>query len=149
MKNIILLILAVAMVACGLAPQRSSVPVVEGRPDGSAEIKRETDPVESAPSIESFPTASSTQSASNPAVLALLGTAQQQRRQQKYVAAAASLERAIRISPRNAELYLELAKVRQEQGNQGQAEQLCKKAVALSNQATAIKFNCLALLSEN
>ncbi|MCF7980694.1 MAG: tetratricopeptide repeat protein, partial [Pseudomonadales bacterium] len=74
---------------------------------------------------------------------------QQQRRQQKYVAAAASLERAIRISPRNAELYLELAKVRQEQGNQGQAEQLCKKAVALSNQATVIKFDCLALLLEN
>ena len=74
-------------------------------------------------------------------------TARDQQLQHKYVEAAASLERAIRISPRDPKLYLQLAKVRLQQGQNSQAQQICKKAVALSGNDPEIQDSCYILLS--
>jgi predicted Zn-dependent protease len=46
--------------------------------------------------------------------------------------AAATLERALRIEPDHPQLWLELAKVRQEEGNAAQAENLARKALSMA-----------------
>lgn len=77
------------------------------------------------------PPASTTQPTSN-AVVALLERADQQTRAGESDAAAASLERALRIEPRNAGLWSRLATIRLEQGQPEQAEQLALKSNSLS-----------------
>jgi len=68
----------------------------------------------------------------NSAVIALLDSAEKQRQSGDYMRAAAILERAIRISPRDPELYYQLAQVRYLQGNYHQTDQLCRKAISLA-----------------
>jgi len=67
-----------------------------------------------------------------PAVLALLDQAEQQANTGELESAAASLERAIRIDPRNAVLWYHLATVRLSQGESTQAEQLAVKSNSLA-----------------
>lgn len=67
-----------------------------------------------------------------PAVVALLDTAEQQANDGDLEAAAASLERAIRIDPRNPTLWYHLATVRLSQGDAESAEQLAVKSNSLS-----------------
>ena len=67
-----------------------------------------------------------------PAVVALLDTAEQQANDGDLEAAAASLERAIRIDPRNPSLWYHLATVRLSQGDADAAEQLAVKSNSLS-----------------
>jgi tetratricopeptide (TPR) repeat protein len=68
----------------------------------------------------------------NNAVVALLDRADDYSRGGDNDAAAASLERALRIEPRNAELWSRLAAIRLEQGQPDQAEQLALKSNSLS-----------------
>ena len=82
----------------------------------------------------------------NAAVVALLGKAQRQEKTLDYAAATASLERAIRITPRDANLYFRLAGVRLKQDSIAQAEQLCRKAVALADDSRYMELKCEALL---
>lgn len=63
-----------------------------------------------------------------PAVVALLDQAEQQANAGELESAAASLERAIRIDPRNPVLWYHLATVRLSQGESAQAEQLAVKS---------------------
>ena len=67
-----------------------------------------------------------------PAVVALLDTAEQQANEGDLEAAAASLERAIRIDPRNPSLWYHLATLRLSQGDADSAEQLAVKSNSLS-----------------
>ena len=67
-----------------------------------------------------------------PAVLALLDTAERQANAGDLESAAASLERAIRIDPRNAVLWYHLATVRLSQGDAQAAEQLATKSTSLA-----------------
>ena len=69
---------------------------------------------------------------SSPAVVALLGQAEDQANNGDLEAAAASLERAIRIEPRNPLLWYHLATVRLAQQEAAQAEQLAVKSNSLS-----------------
>jgi predicted Zn-dependent protease len=66
--------------------------------------------------------------AKSPAVLALQGEAATSLASGDYDGAAASLERAIRIQPRNPELWHDLAEVRLKQQQPGLAEDLAKKS---------------------
>jgi tetratricopeptide (TPR) repeat protein len=68
----------------------------------------------------------------SPAVVALLETAEHQANSGDLEAASASLERAIRIEPRNAVLWYHLATVRLSQGDARAAEQLAKKSSSLA-----------------
>jgi predicted Zn-dependent protease len=67
-----------------------------------------------------------------PAVVALLDTAEQQANAGELESAAASLERAIRIDPRNPVLWYHLATVRLAQSQPAQAEQLAIKSNSLA-----------------
>ncbi|HAJ93232.1 MAG TPA: hypothetical protein DCO71_11575 [Gammaproteobacteria bacterium] len=67
-----------------------------------------------------------------PAVVALLDHAEQQANAGELESAAASLERAIRIDPRNPVLWYHLATVRLSQGESVQAEQLAAKSNSLA-----------------
>jgi tetratricopeptide (TPR) repeat protein len=69
---------------------------------------------------------------SNPAVLALLDRADQQYAARDLDAAAGSLERALRIEPRNPRLWHRLASVRLDQGQLDQAIQLAAKSTSLA-----------------
>jgi len=68
----------------------------------------------------------------NAAVLALLDKAQAQSSAGQVEAAGASLERALRIEPRNPVLWQELARLRLGQGQYRQAENLAAKSNALA-----------------
>jgi Tfp pilus assembly protein PilF len=68
----------------------------------------------------------------NTAVVALLNKAQSQAAAGQMDAAGANLERAMRIEPRNPVLWQELARVRLEQGQYRQAENLAAKSNALA-----------------
>jgi predicted Zn-dependent protease len=64
----------------------------------------------------------------NKAVIALLDRAQSDNASGQREAAGASLERALRIEPRNPWLWLELAQVRLDQGQYAQAITLARKS---------------------
>ena len=68
----------------------------------------------------------------NDAVISLLDTARSQSAAGKHDMAGASLERALRIEPQNPELWQELARVRLQQGQYREAENLAAKANILS-----------------
>ncbi len=65
---------------------------------------------------------------SNPAVVSLLDRAHKQAAAGDLEQAGASLERALRIEPRNPLLWQELARIRLEQGNYRQAESLASRS---------------------
>lgn len=76
------------------------------------------------------------------AVVALLDTAAQQTRAGKLDNAAATLERALRLEPRNAELWTRLAELRLQQGQLDQAAGLAAKSNNLAgNNAELVTRN--------
>jgi tetratricopeptide (TPR) repeat protein len=75
----------------------------------------------------------------NAAVVALLDKAQVQSSAGQLEAAGASLERALRIEPRNPFLWQELARVRLGQGQYRQAENLAAKSNALAGDAKGLR----------
>lgn len=68
----------------------------------------------------------------NEGVLALVSQAERETAQGRLPAAGASLERALRIEPRNPVLWQKLARVRLEQKEYRQAENLAAKSNALA-----------------
>lgn len=68
----------------------------------------------------------------NPAVIALLDRAQLDSETGHREAAGASLERGLRIEPRNAWLWHELAQLRLAQGQYAQAIALAKKSISFA-----------------
>ena len=65
------------------------------------------------------------------ATLALLDQSAQLRRDGNIPAAISTVERAIRLEPHNAKLWLELAQLQLSAGEEAQAEQLARKSIAL------------------
>ncbi len=86
--------------------------------------------------------------ASSPAVIALLGQAESSSRAGKLGSAAAKIERALRIEPRNANLIYKLAKVRMQQGKPRLAEDLGKKANILSSGDAGLKRKIWILIAD-
>lgn len=73
------------------------------------------------------------------AVASLLAKAEQREQQAQWEGAAALLERALRIEPRNARLWHRLAKVRLQQGRYAMAESLAQKSNALAKDDEELK----------
>ena len=111
--------------------QHGSTPVVEqGQP-----LSGQLQPTKyQAPGYEPAPGTATVMTAATqpPAVVALLQQAEKQANAGDLESAAASLERAIRIDPRNAVLWHHLATVRLSQGEPLQAEQLANKSNSLA-----------------
>lgn len=76
---------------------------------------------------------------SSSAVIALVDRADQQYQARDLDAAAASLERALRIEPRNPRLWQRLAAVRLDQGQYDQAIQLAAKSNSLSGGSRSLQ----------
>lgn len=65
-----------------------------------------------------------------------------------YAAAAASIERALRIEPNNAVLWLEYAELRMAEGDLEQAEMLARKTASLAGDDRSIQEASGRLLAE-
>jgi predicted Zn-dependent protease len=107
--------LVFALAGCGVAP-----PVGEQAPAGSF------------PSEESTPSRALSMPQGNPAVLALLNNAEAQEQAGQFEQAAAALERALRLEPRNAMLWHRLARLRLSQGQWQTAVDLAAKSNSLA-----------------
>lgn len=83
-----------------------------------------------------------------PAADALARQAEQQRQAGDYAGAAASLERSLRIAPREAYLWNRLARVRLEQGQSGQAGNLAARSNDLAGDAPTIKQDNWRIIAE-
>ncbi|NCA71811.1 MAG: hypothetical protein EOM91_17370 [Sphingobacteriia bacterium] len=83
-----------------------------------------------------------------PAAAALASQAEQQRQAGDFAGAAASLERALRIAPRESYLWNRLARIRLEQGHAGQAGNLAARSNDLAGDAPTIKQDNWRIIAE-
>jgi hypothetical protein len=84
---------------------------------------------------------------SSGATAALLQQGRQQATAGNYAMATSSLERALRINPRDAELWLELGQVKLKQGDRGQAANMGRRALALAGGDAALRARCEDLIA--
>lgn len=96
--------------------------------------------------ISEFKPAESTV-AQSPAVNALLTAANQSTKSGNLESAAATIERAIRIEPRNGELLYKLAVLRLKQSKPVLAEDLAKKSALLAGKDNTLKKNSWLLIA--
>ncbi|HEY8035509.1 MAG TPA: tetratricopeptide repeat protein [Methylobacter sp.] len=83
----------------------------------------------------------------SPAVGALVSAANQNSKAGDLDSAAVSIERAIRIEPRNATLFYKLALLRLKQSKPHLAEDLAKKSALLASTDNTLKKNCWLLIA--
>jgi hypothetical protein len=83
----------------------------------------------------------------SPAVGALVSAADQNSKGGDLDSAAASIERAIRIEPRNATLFYKLALLRLKQSKPHLAEDLAKKSALLASTDNILKRHCWLLIA--
>lgn len=86
--------------------------------------------------------------AMRPASESLLQQGRQLRLRGDYAQAAATLERAVRIDPGVAAIWLELARVRYAENNGAQAEQLARKADSLARSNSVVKADAIELIAD-
>lgn len=86
--------------------------------------------------------------AGGPAVVALLDSARADSAAGRLSNAAASLERALRIEPRNPRLWQELARVRFQQGNYAQAESLAARSNSWAGSDSALRADNWRLIAQ-
>lgn len=84
-----------------------------------------------------------------PAADGLARQAEQQRQQGDYAGAAATLERSLRIAPREAYLWNRLARVRMEQGLSAQAGQLAARSNDLAGNQGNVKQDNWRIIAES
>jgi Flp pilus assembly protein TadD len=84
-----------------------------------------------------------------PAAGTLASQAEQQRQTGDYAGAAATLERSLRIAPREAYLWNRLARVRMEQGLSAQAGQLASRSNDLAGAQSTIKQDNWRIIAES
>ena len=83
-----------------------------------------------------------------PATTSLIAQSRAERQAGNLDQAAATLERAIRIDPQQAALWLELAQVNYASADYGQAEQLARKARSLAAAGSAVSGDALRLIAD-
>ena len=84
-----------------------------------------------------------------PASKALVGQAQTQRKRGDFPGATVSLERALRIEPNNPLLWIEMGRLRMDQGNFPQAESMGRKALSMSVADDRTQSAAWALISDS
>jgi Flp pilus assembly protein TadD len=148
--------LCIALVGCVTAPPAPrNVPVIDRstteQPDSGQQARPQElpEPTSQAPLASAEGPQSKARSldaAATPVVVALLDTADRQKDAGQLSAAAASLERALRIEPRNPETWYQLAVVRFREGYLHQAEQLARKAESLAGGDNAARARSWRLI---
>jgi len=84
----------------------------------------------------------------SPAAQALLDQGREQRRAGEYAQASASLERALRIESGEPEVWLEMGRLRFDEGNFAQAEQMGRKALSLAPAGSAVGAQASQLIAD-
>lgn len=82
----------------------------------------------------------------NAASVALLERSRDDRAAGRYAEATASLERALRIDPNNALLWIELAEVKAADGDRRQAQEMARKALTLASGDRSVEARARRLL---
>lgn len=117
-------------------------------PSGPATLEALEPSVPSPPSSELTPFEPMEATAPlSPAVGALVSAANQNSQAGDLDSAAASIERAIRIEPRNATLFYKLALLRLKQSKPRLAEDLAKKSALLASTDNTLKKHCWLLIA--
>lgn len=101
-----------------------------------------------ASSQEPAPSSSPAPRSDNSAVVALLETARRDTASGRLESAASTLERALRIEPRNPALWHQLARVRLRQGQAAQAIQLATKSNTLAGDHHALRADNWRVIGE-
>jgi len=123
----LVVLLAVLLAGCATPP----------RPPPEAEPKPEAPPV-AAPTPKE-----------NIAIAGLMDSARTEAAAGNLAGAAASLERALRIEPRNPRLWHELARVRLKQGQHAQAESVAARSNSWAGEDKALRAENWRLISES
>ena len=145
LRSITLLVL-LALAGCSTAPFRTGTPESTGpatAPAGSGSGPVLTTPTEveqpppeaviEAPTVQIPKERPRTPPATlSPASRALVSQAQAQRQRGDLPGATVSLERALRIEPNSPLLWIEMGRLRMDQGNFPQAENMGRKALSMS-----------------
>lgn len=147
-----ILVAALALAACSTpqpyrAPQPQPTPVPPSQ-DAPIETQPATPPA-SVDEPQPLPESVAREPVLSPASRALVGQAQAQLASGNFAVAASSIERALRIEPGNALLWIELGKVRQAEGNYVQAENMGRKAVAMATNAPRAQAAAWQLIAES
>lgn len=133
MRLISLFPLLLLLAACGSGPGPRAVPVEEGagsKPQGLLGIPPSSVPAQAGAAAGSGP---------DPAVAALLAEADREGASGRWGSAAATVERALNLQPKNAYLWYRLAVLRLQQGNWQQAYVLANKSNSLIRGDPALK----------
>jgi Tfp pilus assembly protein PilF len=160
-------LLLLALAGCGVQPFRSDTtpPAVPAErtstsgPSGEAPALNsipgdragELQPGIDAPSPVTLPTE---RPRARPATLgsasqSLVNQARTQRQKGDLPGATVSLERALRIEPRNPLLWIEMGRLRMDQGNPSQAEGMGRKALSMSVGDDATQSAAWALIADS
>src|SRR5215467_3007592 len=83
-----------------------------------------------------------------PAIASLIDNARLDSQAGRYSNAAASLERALRIEPRNPRLWQELSRVRYSQRDFGQAESCAQRSNSWAGSDNALRFQNWQLIAQ-
>ena len=129
-NTLILLLLAIVLSACSSSGtyRRVPAPTVESSPTGNESPRR--------PQVETPASPDATQH-KNPAILTLLKQSRQSRASGNLPQAISHIERALRIEPRRADLWLELAGLHLEALNFENAEQVARKSLSFAQESVA------------
>lgn len=148
-----ILVAALALSACAVPEPYRAPPQPTPVPPPQEQTPVETQPApQPEPPVEQpqpMPAPVVREPALSPASRALVGQAQAQMASKNYAVAASSIERALRIEPDNALLWIELGKVRQAEGNYVQAENMGRKAVSMSVNAPRANAAAWSLIAES
>jgi Tfp pilus assembly protein PilF len=115
---------------------------------GCATVPEPAQPPQPAPAPAPVPRAEPTQPKENIAVAGLMQGARVEAEAGRLTHAAASLERALRIEPRNPRLWQELARLRMRQGDYAQAESLAARSNSWAGEDAAMRVENWRLIAE-
>ena len=127
-----LVVLALLIAGCATAPEPAPAPPPSTAPESPAEVPPPAPPAK----------------AENTAIAGLMETARADTAAGRYPNAAASIERALRIEPRNPRLWQELARVRLKQGQYVQAESVAARSNSWAGKDNALRAENWRLIAE-
>ncbi|NEX20066.1 tetratricopeptide repeat protein [Thiorhodococcus mannitoliphagus] len=138
----------VADASGGAAPSTPNEQIV-AKADTKPQLPKTAEPAPPpAPPVSKLPESNVAAPDMPPAAAALASQAERQRQAGDYAGAAASLERSLRIAPREAYLWNRLARVRMEQGQSSQAGNLAARSNDLSGDSADMKKDNWRIIAE-
>jgi hypothetical protein len=147
----VLIAITLLLGACAVPkPYPPGTPTPSVPPPGTPPL--ETQPAPGPPPVEEsqpLPEPVIREPVLSPASRSLVGQAQTQLASKNFAVAASSIERALRIEPDNALLWIELGKIRQAEGNYVQAENMGRKALSMAANAPRAQSSAWSLIADS